>query len=205
MNKETKQNKQKINTRYLVQVAMLAAAGSVLMMWDFPLWFLPPFYKIDLGEIPVIIGSLAMGPVAGILIAFLKNIIKIITQSSSTAGIGELANFVIGCALIIPPGIMYKIKRSRKNAMIGLVIGILSMSIIGGLFNAFLLLPFYAAAYNMPMSTLIGMGSAVNKWITDLPTFIIFAVVPFNIIKGTIVTIICAFLYKPISPILKIK
>jgi len=194
----SKESKQRISTRYLVQIAMLAAVGSILMLWDFSLPFLPPFYKIDLGEIPVVIGTLAMGPVAGVLIELLKNIIKLLTQGTTTAGVGELANFLIGCALIIPPGIMYKIKRSRKNAMIGLVLGIIIMSIAGAILNAFVLLPFYMAVSNIPLSKLIGEG-------TSMVTFLLVAVVPFNIIKGTLVTIICAFLYKPISPFLKIK
>ena len=194
----SKESKQRISTRYLVQIAMLAAVGSILMLWDFSLPFLPPFYKIDLGEIPVVIGTLAMGPVAGVLIELLKNIIKLLTQGTTTAGVGELANFLIGCALIIPPGIMYKIKRSRKNAMIGLVLGIITMSIAGAILNAFVLLPFYMAVSNIPLSKLIGEG-------TSMVTFLLVAVVPFNIIKGTLVTIICAFLYKPISPFLKIK
>ena len=181
-------------TRYMVQVAMLGAAAVVLMFFDIPLPFAPSFYKIDLSEVPVLIGAFAMGPLAGAAIELIKILLNLVMKGSTTAGVGEVANFLIGCAYVMPAAWIYKTQKTKKNAMIGMA---------GGLLNAFVLLPAYAAAFGMPMDALVGMGSAVNKAITSLPTFVLFAVVPFNIIKGVVVSLVTMLLYKHISRLLK--
>ena len=165
------------------------------MFFDIPLPFAPSFYKIDLSEVPVLIGAFAMGPLAGAAIELIKILLNLVMKGSTTAGVGEVANFLIGCAYVMPAAWIYKTQKTKKNAMIGMA--------VGGLLNAFVLLPAYAAAFGMPMDALVGMGSAVNKAITSLPTFVLFAVVPFNIIKGVVVSLVTMLLYKHISRLLK--
>ena len=194
--KQTSKMSQIGKTRYMVQVAMLGAAAVVLMFFDIPLPFAPSFYKIDLSEVPVLIGAFAMGPLAGAAIELIKILLNLVMKGSTTAGVGEVANFLIGCAYVMPAAWIYKTQKTKKNAMIGLAAA-------GGLLNAFVLLPAYAAAFGMPMDALVGMGSAVNKAITSLPTFVLFAVVPFNIIKGVVVSLVTMLLYKHISRLLK--
>lgn len=146
-----------------------------------------------------------MGPMAGVLIEFIKIILNLCINGSVTAGVGELANFVIGCALVLPAAFIYKRKKTKKGAVIGLVTGTLFMTFAGCFINAYIMLPTYAKAFGMPIEALVEMGSAVNASITDLFTFVMFAVVPFNLLKGVLVSIIVLLIYKKISPILKIN
>ena len=174
--KQTSKMSQIGKTRYMVQVAMLGAAAVVLMFFDIPLPFAPSFYKIDLSEVPVLIGAFAMGPLAGAAIELIKILLNLVMKGSTTAGVGEVANFLIGCAYVMPAAWIYKTQKTKKNAMIGMAVGTVFLAAAGGLLNAFVLLPAYAAAFGMPMDALVGMGSAVNKAITSLPTFVLFAV-----------------------------
>lgn len=191
------------SVRTLVQIGMLGAVSVILMMFEIPLWFAPSFYKMDLSEVPVLIGSFAMGPAAGALIELVKIVLHLLFKGTTTAGVGDFANFLIGCALIVPAGIIYGRKKSRKSAVIGMAVGGIFMIIAGCFLNAFVLLPVYGKAFGMPMEALIGMGTAVNPAITNLAGFAILAVAPFNLLKAAAVSVITMLLYKHISPILK--
>ena len=190
------------NLRNLVQIGMLGAVSVVLMMFEIPLFFAPSFYKIDLSEIPVLIGTFAMGPVAGMFIELIKVVLHMLFKGSSTAGVGDFANFLIGCAMIVPAGLIYQKKKSKKSAVIGMIAGTLFMAFIGCFLNAFVLLPAYGKAFGMPDDALVAMGTAVNPAINSLLTFVVLAVAPFNILKGLIVGVITFLLYKHVSPIL---
>lgn len=192
----------KVNVRNLVKIAMLAAAATLLMLFEIPLWFAPSFYEIDLSEVAVLIGAFAMGPVAGIIIEALKIILNLLINGTVTAGIGEFANFLIGCSLIVPAAILYRSGKSKKSALIGMAAGTVLMTIIGAIINAYVLLPVYANVFGMPISALIEMGSKVNGNITDMTTFIILAVVPFNLLKGALTAVITMLLYKRVSILL---
>ena len=198
-------NKKKINTRMIAQIGMLGAIAVVLMLFEIPLPFAPSFYEIDLSEVPVLIGCFSMGPLAGVLIELIKIILNLCINGSMTAGVGEFANFVIGCALVLPAAFVYKKKKTKKGAILGLVTGTLFMTISGCFINAYVMLPTYAKAYGMPIEALVELGSAVNASITDLFTFVMFAVVPFNLLKGVLVSVIVLLIYKKISPILKMN
>ena len=195
----------KLNTKMIAQIGMLAAIAVVLMLFEIPLPFAPSFYEIDFSEVPVLIGAFTMGPLAGGIIELVKIILNLCINGTVTAGVGEFANFVIGCALVLPAAIIYKRKKTKKVAMIGLVTGTLFMTFAGCFINAYIMLPTYAKAFGMPIDALVEMGSAVNASITDLFTFVMFAVVPFNLLKGVLVSIIVLLIYKKISPILKMN
>lgn len=192
-----------LNLRHMIQMAMLGAVATVLMLFEIPLWFAPGFYEIDLSEVAVLVGTFAMGPVAGALIELIKVLLNFVLNGTITAGVGELANLIIGCGLVVPAGIIYHRKKSMKTAVIGLITGILVMTIIGSTLNALVLLPAYSKAFHTPMEELVAMGTAVNPAITDVKTFIMFAVAPFNLLKGVAVSVITMLLYKKISPIFK--
>ncbi len=193
----------KTNVRKMVMIAMLGAVSMILMWFEIPLWFAPPFYKIDLSEVPVMIGTFALGPVSGILIELIKVILKVITKGTTTAFVGDAANFLIGCALIVPAGIIYSRCKSKKNAMLGMIVGTAVMTVAGCLINAYVMLPVYGKAFGMPMDALVAMGSAVNPAIKGLGTFVILAVAPFNLLKGVLVSVATLLLYKHVSPVLK--
>ena len=191
--------------RMMAQMGMLSAIALVLMLFEIPLPFAPSFYEIDFSEVPVLIGCFTMGPLAGAIIELLKILLNFAINGTATAGVGEVANFLIGCAFVIPAAIIYKKKRTRTGAIIGMVTGTLFMTFIGCFLNAFVLLPTYAKAFGMPIDALVGMGTAVNSHITSLTTFVIFAVAPFNLLKGFLVSLIVFLIYKKISPILKAR
>ena len=200
----TRKNKErKINLRVMVQVGMLGAVAVVLMMFEFALPFAPNFYKIDLSEVPVLIGAFAMGPIAAAFIELIKVVLHMLFKGSTTAGVGDFANFLIGCALVVPAGAVYRKMRSRKGAAFGMMAGIAAMTVVGSLLNMYVLLPVYAKVFGIPVAVLVEMGTAVNSKITNLTSFVLFAVVPFNLLKGVVVSVITFFLYKHISPIFK--
>ena len=194
--------KSKFTVRTLAQIGMLSAIAIVLMLFEIPLPFSPSFYEIDFSEVPVLVGCFAMGPWAGAMIELIKILLNLAINGTMTAGVGEFANFLIGCAFVIPAGIIYRKMHSRKGAIIGMVSGTLIMTILGCFLNAYLLLPAYSKAFELPMDALIGMGTAVNAHINGLLTFVVFAVAPFNLLKGVLVSLIVFLIYKKISPIL---
>lgn len=175
----------------------------VLYIFDFPLWFAPSFYKIDFSEVPVMIGAFALGPTAGALIELVKCLLKLVVKGTNTAFVGDIANYIIGCALIVPAAIIYQKKKTKKVAVIGMIVGTLVLVIVGCFMNAYVLLPTYGKAFGMPIDALVEMGGAVNPAITDVSTFVLFAVAPFNALKGIVVSAITLVLYKYVSPILK--
>lgn len=202
----TNQNvKTKNKIRMMAQIGMLSAIAVVLMLFEIPLPFAPSFYEIDFSEVPVLIGSLAMGPLAGAAIELVKILLNFAINGTTTAGVGELANFLIGCAMVVPAAWIYKKKHTRTGAIVGMVTGTLFMAFVGCFLNAFVLLPTYAKAFGMPIDALVGMGTAVNSHITSLTTFVIFAVAPFNLLKGFLVSLIVFLIYKKISPIFKMN
>ncbi|MCQ2524413.1 MAG: ECF transporter S component [Lachnospiraceae bacterium] len=192
-----------LSTRMVVVIGMFSAIAAVLMLLEIPLPFAPSFYKLDFSELPALIGAFAFGPVAGVMIEFVKILLKLLIKGTSTAFVGELANFVVGCSFIIPAELIYLVKKSRKNAIIGCVVGTLVLTLVGTSFNAVYLLPKFAEMFGMPMDVLIGMGTKLNPNITNIFTFVLFAVAPLNLIKGFSDSLITLLIYKRLSPIIK--
>jgi riboflavin transporter FmnP len=193
---------QRINTKIITKVGILGAVATVLMLLEFPLWFAPSFYELDFSEVPVLLGAFALGPAAGAMIELVKILINFVVNGTDTGGVGEFANFLIGCAFIVPAGCIYKRNKTFKTAILGLVVGTLTLAISGALLNYYLLLPLFSKIYGYPIQAFIDMGNALNPAITDLKTFVLYAVVPFNILKGVIVSAMVLLIYKKLSPIL---
>lgn len=193
-------------TRTLTQIAMLGAVAGVLMNLEFPIPFLAPsFYQLDFSEIPVLVGSFAMGPVAGVLIELVKILVHLVTKGTLTAGVGDLANFIFGCAFVVPAGLIYRMHhtKSRSHAVIGMAVGTVLTTAAACLMNAFVLLPAYGKAFGMPIEAFIEMGAAVNASVDSLLGFVMLIIVPFNIFKYTLTSVIVFFIYKRIRVILR--
>ncbi len=188
--------------RVITRIAVLSAIATVLMLIEIPLWFAPSFYEIDLSEVAVLIGAFALGPVAGVIIEMIKILMNLFINGTITAGVGEFANFLIGCSFILPASVIYRYKKTMVSAIVGMVVGIVVLTVTGALMNYYLLLPLYAKAFGIPIDSLVGMGAAINASITDLRSFILIAVVPFNLLKGVLSSVVTFILYKRISPIL---
>ena len=189
--------------KYLTTVAVSAALAGVLMLLEIPLVFLAPsFYKVDFSELPVLICAFYLGPVAGVLTEFLKILIKLLFKASSTAFVGELANFAVGCALVLPASLIYHFRRTRVTAIAGLAVGTAVMTVFGSLFNAVYLLPAFAELFHMPLEKIVGMGTEINSGITGVSSFVLLAVAPLNLIKGTVVSLLAMLLYKRVQPLM---
>ncbi|NLV77125.1 MAG: ECF transporter S component [Tissierellia bacterium] len=195
--------KEDFNTRTMVKISVLGVIAFILMLLDFPLWFTPPFLKFDVSDVPALIGSFALGPMAGVIVQLVKNLLKILLAGTNTAVVGEIANFIVGSVFAYVAGLIYYKEKTFKNAVIGLVVGTIAMTVAISIANYYIMIPFYAKAYGMPLDKIITISGAVNKYVVDLKSLIIFAVIPFNLLKGVVVSLITIFLYKRVSPILK--
>ena len=155
-------------THYITICGMLGALAMILHLFDFPIPFLAPgFYKLDFSEIPVMIGAFYLGPVGGIVIELVKILLKLVVKGTSTAFVGDFANFVVGCSFVVPASIIYHMKKTKKTAVIGLVTGTVVMAVFGSLFNAVYLLPAFSKLYGMPLDAIVGMGTAINPAIRN--------------------------------------
>jgi len=183
-------------------IAVFGAIAAILMFLEFPLFFAPFFYEIDFSEIPVLICTFYLGPVAGVLCEFVKILLKLLLKGTSTAFVGDFANFATACSLVLPASIIYHCKKSKKTAIVGLVTGTLVITVFGSLFNAVFLLPMFAQLYGMPLEAIIAIGTEINPDIVSVSTLVLFAVVPFNLLKGVIVSLVTLLLYKRVERLL---
>ena len=191
------------STKYITICGMFGALAAVLMYFEFPIPFLaPPFYKLDFSELPVMIGGMYLGPAAAVIIEFVKILLKLVLKGTTTAFVGDFANFAVGCSLVLPAVIVYHTGKTKGRALAGLITGTIVLTAFGTLFNALYLLPAFSKLYGMPMDVLIEMGTAVNAKITNITSFVMLAVAPLNLIKGLSISILTMLLYKHISRML---
>ena len=196
-------NEANTKIKRMTVIAMLSALAFILMFFEFPVPFAPIFYKIDASEVPVLIGAFMFGPAAGVVIEGIKVLLNLVIRGTQTVFVGDFANFVLGSCYVIPAATIYLLKKTKKSAIIGMIVGTFVLVIVGSLLNAYYLLPKYAELYGMPMDSLIAFGTALNSSITNVFSFVALAVAPFNLLKGTIVAIITGGLYKYVSRIIK--
>ena len=190
--------KTRFSVGVMTRVAILAAAASILFLIQIPI---VAFYKLDLSNIPVLLGAFSMGPVPGMMILALKSLIGLL--SSSSAGIGELADFIMGTALVLPAALIYQQNKTRKNAIIGMAVGTLCMVIAGVLANKYIMLPFYMGAFHMDMDGILRFANVAgvdSEW-----KLLLLITGPFNLLKGVVLSVVAGLIYKPLSPILHAK
>lgn len=190
--------------RLVCTVAILGALAGVLMLIEFPLPIAPPFYKVDLSDVSALLAGYALGPVCGLLVCLLKVLISIVFNGTQTAFVGEFAALIMDGSFVLCASLIYKNNHTKKGAIISLVMGTITLMIMGGIMNYFVLIPAYVKFMNFPLDSIIAMGSAVFSSVNSLLTLILFCTVPFNLIKGIIVSLITYVLYKRVSPILKL-
>ena len=181
-------------------IGVCSAIATVLHMLDFPLPFLAPdFYKLDFSELPVMLCGFYLGPSAAVACEAVKILLKLLLKGTSTAFVGDFANFAVGCSLVLPAAIVYHTKKTRSSALLGLITGTVCLTAFGSAFNAVYLLPKFSQLYGLPLDSIIGMGSAINAGITSLQTFVMLAVAPLNLIKGVSVSVLTLLLYKRVA------
>lgn len=186
--------------RVLTGTAMLGAVAAVLMYLEFPIPIMPAFVKLDVSELPALIASFAYGPVSGVLVCLIKNLIKL--PSTSTAAVGELFNFVMGALFVGVAGIVYKRNKTRKGAIVGALLGALVMAVVSVPYNYFIVYPAYVVMYHLPLEAIIGMYQAINPSVDGLLTCLLVFNLPFTFVKGVLDAVLCFLIYKPLSPIL---
>ncbi|MCR5206336.1 MAG: ECF transporter S component [Lachnospiraceae bacterium] len=199
-------------TKKIAVIGILSAMAAVLMILDFPIPLIPgDVYKFDFSELPIMIVSFAYGPATGVVMEFVKIVIKLLIKGTSTAFIGELANFVVGCSYVIPAATIYMFNKTKKRAVTACIISIISITAFSIFFNWLYLIPafvrFFSAKFNIPEeaaeSSIVGKGTKANSWIVDIKTFILYATIPFNFLKGLAISIITVIVYKPLSRLIK--
>ncbi len=181
-------------------IGICAAIAAVLHMLDFPLLFLAPeFYKLDLSELPVMLCGFYLGPTATVVCEALKIVLKLLLKGTSTAFVGDFANFAVGCSLVLPATIVYHIKKTKGFALLGLGTGTAVLTVFGSAFNAIYLLPKFAQLYGMPLDAIVAAGTQINGGITSVSTFVLLAVAPLNLIKGVGISVLTMLLYKRVA------
>lgn len=181
-------------------IGICSAIAMVLHVLDFPVIFLAPeFYKLDFSELPVLLCGFYLGPSATVACEGIKILLKLLVKGTSTAFVGDLANFVVGCSFVLPATFWYHFHKSKHSAIIGLVLGTLSMAILGSAFNAVYLLPKFSQLFGLPLDTIIAMGTAVRGGVHNVSTFVMLCVAPLNVVKGAMVSVLTMLLYKRVA------
>lgn len=192
-------SKKRMDTRTLTKIAIISAIAYIIMLIEFPIPIFPAFLKLDFSDIPALIGGFAISPLAGVLIQLIKNLLHFIT-STTTGGVGELGNFIVGATFVFTASVIYQKNHTKKGALIGCIAATVVMAIIGAFFNYFVLIPFYANI--MPIDAIIEMGSIITSLIHDKFTLVLYGIVPFNLFKGVVISLLTMLIYKKVSPLI---
>ena len=190
----------RIKARAIAVTAMLSAISFVLMFLDFPVPFMPSFVQMDISELPALLAAFSLGPVYGMVVCLVKNLLHLLI--TSTAGAGELCNFLLGASFVIPAGLIYKLRKSRSGAIIGALVGSVVMALFSIPLNYFITYPVYVVAYGMPLDAIIGMYQAIRPGVNGLLECLITFNAPFTLVKGLLDAVLCFLIYKPLSPLL---
>lgn len=194
---------QRNQIRNLTVAAMLSAVAFVLMFLDFSLpMFIPSFVKMDFSDLPALLGSFALGPVYGIVISLVKNLLHLIIPGTSTAGVGEVCNVLLGAIFAYVAGFIYQRNKTRKTAILGAVAGAVAMAILSVPVNYFITYPAYVKFYNLPLEAILGMYQALLPAADSLIKCLIIFNMPFTLVKGLLDAVLCMLIYKSLSPIL---
>ena len=185
----------------LTKISLLSVMAFLLMYIELPIPIFPVFLKIDISDLPALLGAFALGPISGVIIELFKNILHGLLSGKADL-IGELANFLVGSCLVLVSGYIYKARKSKGGAVISLLIGTMVMSVFAGILNYFIILPLYVKLSGYTIAGVVGMGTMINHNIKDLSSLIILSIIPFNILKGIVVSSVTLALYKSVSPIL---
>jgi len=192
--------KKTMSVQYLTRIAVLTALASILFLIEIPV---VAFYKLDLSNLPVLLGAFSMGPMAGVIILALKSFIGMLHSTSMY--VGELADFIMGAAYVLPAALLYMRRKDRKTALIGMAVGTVAMIIVAVLVNWKIMIPFYMNAFGMPMEAVIGMATKVMPFVDTEWELLAYVTAPFNLLKGVVLSLLTYLLYKRLSPLLHVK
>jgi riboflavin transporter FmnP len=191
---------EKKKLRPLVVSALMGAIGFILMFVELGVPIMPSFIKFDISELPALIATFAFGPLYGVLVCFLKNALHLLV--TNTAGVGEMANFLMGIFFVVPAGLIYRFRKSRKTALIGSLVGALAMGLSCVAINYFIIYPIYYRIM-LPEQVILSAYQAILPSVDSILKSLLIFNLPFTAAKGIIVSVLCFLVYKKLSPILK--
>lgn len=197
---QTKTHKSSLSVQYMTRIAILGALSAILFMIEIPV---VAFYKLDVSTLPALLGAFSMGPLAGLAILLIKNIFGLLHSTSMY--VGELADFIMGAAYILPAALIYRYKKSRKNALVGMIVGTVAMIIVAVLVNWKIMIPFYMSAYGMPMEKVVAMAQSAMPFVDTEWELLMYVTAPFNLLKGVVLSALTFLLYKRLSPLLHVR
>ena len=200
--KKTGDKEKVLTTRKIAVIGIMSSIAAVLMLFEIPLWFAPGFYKLDFSELPILLCAFAYGPVAGVVAEAVKILVNLVLDGTTTAFVGELANFVVGSIFVLTATSIYHIKKNKTMAIVACVVAVIVLTVAGSAMNGFYMIPKFAEMF-MPLDAIIGMGTEKNGNVNSIWTLVFFCVVPFNLLKGVLVSAITILLYRPLRPVLK--
>ena len=192
--------KSNLSVQYMTRIAILGALSAILFMIEIPV---VAFYKLDVSTLPALLGAFSMGPMAGLAILAIKDILGLLHSSSMY--VGELADFIMGAAYILPAALIYRYKKSRRNALVGMIVGTVAMTAVAVLVNWKIMIPFYMTAYGMPMEAIVGMAQKAMPFVNTEWELLLYVTAPFNLLKGVVLSALTFLLYKRLSPLLHVK
>lgn len=192
----------KVDVRTMVVVSVLGVIASLLMMARFPLPFAPGFMDVDISEMPALLASFSIGPLAGFLVVLVKIVIKVMS-GSTTIYVGELSNLIVSSTFVVTAGLVYRFNKTKKGALKALLCGVLAMSILATLSNYFIIFPMYGKLMGLSMQDFAGQVSSINPLVKNFGTLMVFSIFPFNLVKGTLTSLVTYLVYKRVAPIIK--
>lgn len=196
---QLKKGKQ-LPVQYLTRIAVLGALSVILFMIEIPVI---AFYKLDLSTLPALLGAFSMGPLPGLAILLIKDLLGMLKSSSMY--VGELADFIMGAAFILPASLMYRRNKTRKTALLGMLTGTLCMIVVAILINWKIVIPFYMTAFNMPMESIVAMAQGAMPFVDTEWKLLLCVTAPFNLLKGIVLSALTYVLYKRLSPLLHVR
>lgn len=195
--------KKVLTTKNLTMIAMLSAIAAVLMIFEIQLPFSPSFVKFDFSDLPVMLGGFLIGPFAGGIIVFMKILLHFLLNGTTSFFVGDLSNLLLTLSFVLPASFIYQQKKTKKTTIQGLLVSIICTSLLAIIFNLFLIFPLYLKVLNLKMVDLINMIHVVNPLVKDVFTMIVFSLLPFNLFKYSIVSMITMLSYKKLSILFK--
>lgn len=200
---KTVNSKTRMRTKEITSISLMGALAFALMLFKFPLPFMPPFMDFDFAGVVEIMGGLMFGPVAAIYMIIVKILLKLVFMGTSSAGTGELQNVLLSCAYVIPAVLIYARNKTKKTAKIGMVVGTATATVVAVLTNIYMIIPFYATLFGMTVEDIVAMCTGVNPAMKNVATMVIFGIIPFNLIKYGVSSLVALVLYKHLSRPLK--
>lgn len=202
-NTEEKKGRKSHEVKKIAFIGLMGAVSAVLMLFRFPIPFMPPFMSFDLSGLMEMLGGFMFGPTAAVCIIIVKILLQLVMQGSFSLGTGELQNFILSCSYVLPALIVYGRNKSRKRAVAGMACSTVFVSVVAIFTNLYLIIPFYVKLFGMTMDDIIGMCSAVNPAMKNAMTMALFGILPFNLIKYGVTSVVTFIIYKRLSRVIK--